>query len=54
MRPLDDTRPGEVVALGFYGDQLAVDVPFSSVWRNATIREFATTLPVFVAARREH
>ena len=55
MRPLDDTRPGDLVALDIYGEghHLVIDdVSFSSVWRNATVRG-CSTVPGFAAAQRE-
>ena len=54
MRPLDDTRPGDLVALDFYGEgrHLVIDVSFSSVWKNATIRG-CSTVPGFAAAQCE-
>ena len=57
MRPLDDTRPGDLVALDFYmvraTHHLVIDdVSFSYFRRYATIRGGAT-VPGFAAAQRE-
>ena len=48
MRPLDDTRPGDLVALDFYGENhhLVIAVSFSSVWRIATIRRGCSLMSV--------
>ena len=48
---------GDLVALDFYygdGHHLVIDVSFSSVWRNATIRQCASIPSGYAAAQREH
>ena len=57
MHPLDDTRPGDLLDLDFFGEghdhYLVIDVvSISSVWKNATIRG-CSTVPGFAAAQRQ-